>query len=309
MATLTMMRSLVGACLAALISGCATAPRPVPMGNQPVATAEAAGVVVSVPRLDTGDYPGDMLDISAAVLVMIENRGQTEVQISPESFTLGAQGGQQYSPIPPQQLAYRTQPKDPAAELTGGADQLAWRGGGGISVRSAPSYSGFRGGGGVSVRPAPSYGGGGRPGAFVGAPRTGFSGGGYYGARSGFRGGYYGGGYGGYGGYGRPGFYYGRPWWWWSGPAYWGSSWGMSWYANPYYWDGPRDYAWSRADAIRLSLPAGKLPPGGRTGGFLYFPKVDHPDGAPMTLSWQVRDAASQQVIGEVQLPLEQSGD
>lgn len=45
--------------------------------------------MVTVPRLDQGDYPGDILEVSTAVLVVIENRGALDL-INPETFTLGS---------------------------------------------------------------------------------------------------------------------------------------------------------------------------------------------------------------------------
>lgn len=285
--------SLVFALAAALTtSACASLPRPVPAGDQPIATATAGNVVVNVPRLDHGDFPGDILEVSTAVLVVIENRGGTEVMIDPQSFALGSPEGMRYQAVPPQQLAERTRP--PADSLNLGGYALAWRGGGGGGgIRVAPP-SGFSG-----MRSAPMYRGGG--GGFVGrpsyAPR-------YYGG-GGFRS-YsrpYGYGY----GY-RPGYYASRPWWAWNYPGLWGPGWGYGWYGSNWWWDGGRYYANSRADAIQMALPAGKLPPGGRTGGFLYFPRVDHPEGSTVVLTWQPRDVNGQ-VLGDIQLPLELSSN
>jgi hypothetical protein len=279
---------LVAALLASLALGlgaCASAPRPIPVSNQPVATAAAGSVVVSVPRLDQGDFPGDILEVSTAVLVIIENRGATDVVINPDGFTLGTPEGMRYSPVAPQQLAERPRPLPDSLNMSGVA--LAWRGGGG-GVRVAPP-SGFSGG----VRSAPVYRGGGFSGGgrtYVSPPSSGF--------HSGYRGGYY-------GGY-RPGYYAARPWWSWSYPGLWGPGWGYGWYGSTLWWSGPRYYAYSRADAIQMALPAGKLPPGGRTGGFLYFPRIDRPEGAQLILQWQPRDAAGQ-VVGDLQLPLEMS--
>lgn len=275
-------------------AGCASVPRPVPVSSQPIASAQAAGVVVSVPRLDQGDYPGDILEVSTAVLVVIENRGTTEIAINPETFTLGAPEGNQYSPVDPQQLALRQEPVGPSLNQSGVA--LAWRGGGG----------GFHGGGSFGgVRSAPVYHGGGFGGGVrVSPPSRSWGGGGY-------RGGYYGrSGYG-YGyGYGRSGYYTGsRLWWGYSNPWLWGPGYGYGWYGSSIWWDSPRYYAWSRADAARMALPAGKLPPGGRTGGFLYFPRIERPEGSPVYLQWQVRDSATQQPLGDVQLPLELSAE
>lgn len=284
--------SLVFALAAALTTtACTSLPRPVPAGDQPIATATAGNVVVNVPRLDHGDFPGDILEVSTAVLVVIENRGATEVMIDPQAFALGSPEGMRYQAVPAQQLAERKQPPADSLNLSGYA--LAWRGGGG-GFRGAPS-GGFRSApmyrGGSSFGGRPSY-----------APR-------YYGGGSGFRG-YsrpsYSRGYG-YG-YGRPGYYASRPWWGWNYPGLWGPGWGYGWYGSNWWWDGSRSYANSRADAIQMALPAGKLPPGGRTGGFLYFPRVDHPEGSTVVLTWQPRDASGQ-VLGDIQLPLELSSN
>src|SRR5262245_55221126 len=116
---------LPGLTLAATLGGCATL-HPVPAGDQPVAQETVAGVSVSVPRLDTGDYPGDVLDVATAVLVVVENRSQYEILIDPESFSLGPAGAQPTGPIAPQQLSYKKVDKGP--ELPESA-MLAWRGG------------------------------------------------------------------------------------------------------------------------------------------------------------------------------------
>jgi len=295
---------VLGLLTAASLTGCASVPRPVPVSSQPLASAQAAGVVVSVPRLDQGDYPGDILEVATAVLVVIENRSATEILINPESFTLGSPEGMHYSPIDPQQLALRQVPQEPSLNQSGVA--LAWHSGGG--------GGGFRGGGSVGIRSAPAYHGGGMGGGVHVSPPARSYGGSY--GRPG-----YGGSYGrpGYGGYGRPGYYggYGRSgyyggtrlWWGYNNPWLWGPAMGYGWYGSSIWWDSPRAYAWSRADAARMALPAGKLPPGGRTGGFLYFPRVDRPEGSTVYLQWQIRDSVAQQPLGDVQLPLELTSD
>jgi hypothetical protein len=281
-----------------LLVGCASAPRPVPPGNQPIATAQAAGVTLSVPRLDYGEYPGDILDIAVAVLVTIENNSGTDILINPESFTLGAQNDMRYSPIPPQQLAMRTVPAaDPL--IGSGTGMASFRGGGGGHFGGGGGM--HFGGGGVHVAPPTHFGGGG---VHVAPP--------VYGGGIGrvpapiYRGGW--GGpryYGGYGyGAGYPYWGGGGPYWWW-----WGPSWSVGFYGDPMWWYGPRYYAWSRADAIRLSLPPGRLPPGGKTMGFLYFPKLNAPEGSQVVLHWQIHEALNQTVIGEVDLPLELHAD
>ena len=302
------------AALAATLGGCATM-HPVPAGDQPVASETVAGVTVSVPRLDTGDYPGDVLDVSTAVLVVIENRSQSEIIIDPEGFALGPAGAQPSGPIAPQQLSYKI--VDKTAEMPETA--MAWRGGGGgfrgggggfrlsaPAPRSGGSFGGYRGGGTVHV--APRYGG-------FGGYRGGYTGGGYrgYSGYGGYRGNYYGGWRGSY--YAPRSYAWGQSRWryWAGGPLYWGPNWGYGWYGSslfwPWFYDGPRAYAWSRDDAAQLALPAGKLPAGGRTGGFLYFPRIENTDGMPLVLQWQIREATTQQVIGTTQLQLEMRAD
>jgi hypothetical protein len=298
----------VGLLSTALTSaGCASVPRPVPVSNEPVAQAQAANVVVSVPRLDQGDYPGDILEVSTAVLVVIENRGTSDILINPDGFTLGSPEGMHYSPIAPEQLVMRQVKPEPGLNQSGVA--LAWHGGGGGGHMS---FGGGGGGGGHmsfggGIRSAPAYHGGMGGGVHIAPPAARPWGGGYMG-----RPGYYG--HPGY--YGRPGFgYYGRsfygyggPMWWGAyNPWLWGPGYGYGWYGSSIWWDTPRYYAWSRADAARMALPAGKLPPGGRTGGFLYFPRIDRPEGSTVYLQWQIRDATTTQPIGEVQVPLELS--
>ena len=115
---------------------------------------------------------------------------------------------------------------------------LAWGGRGSIGVRSAPVYRAPMATGRTytpSLMPRQ------RPGMYYHVPRSSYG-------RYPF--GYIGG-----------GPYYG---WGYGGPMYWGTG---------YAWDN-RAYAWSRADAQRLSLQSGK-PPGTRMTGFLYFPRID----------------------------------
>lgn len=252
-----------------MLPGCFGALRPVPAQQQPLAEAAIGGAVVSVPRLDSGDFPGDVLDVSTAVLVVVENRGATEVLVDPASFSLGAVGGPRYSPIPANQLAYRV-PSDSLPSDT----MLAWGGrvgGGGLGVRPAPVYRGGFSSGRVYT-PAP-----------IGRrPVTGYVPRGYYGR---YPLGYVGGGPYMMWGYGAPG--------------YWGSG---------YYMDG-RPYAWSRAEAQRLSLPSARLPAGARMTGFLFFPRLDVQEGTPLELTFSTRDAATGQVLGTAALPLELRAD
>lgn len=276
-------------------SGCVTVPRPVPVASQPLASVQVAGVSVHVPRLDPSDYPGDVLEVMTPVLVVIENRSNSEILVNPDSFVLVGAGGVQYTPLRAEQLALKDAAPT-ASEPVAGQTLLAWRGGGGriggapsfSGVRSAPIYRGPSGGGSIHV-PAPRFGGGtyhspstfGRPGYY----------GGYYG-RSGY--------------YGRPG-YYARPWWGWNYPWLWGAGWGLSWYGSPWWWQNQGYTTWTRSDAAQMALPAGRLPPGGRTGGFLYFPKLPGGEGTSLVLAWHLRDASGQQVLGDVQVPLELS--
>jgi hypothetical protein len=93
----------------------------------------------------------------------------------------------------------------------------------------------------------------------------------------------------------------------------WGPTWWVGWYGNPWFWpwfyDGPRYYAWSRIDVSRLALPPGRLPSGGRSGGFIYFPRIQHAQGLPLTMTWTIHEASEQRVLGTVQLPLEMRSD
>jgi len=263
---------LVAALGAALLGlpACVSMPRPVPTQQQPLAQTSIAGVLVSVPRLDSGEFPGDVLDVATAVLVLLENRGTSEVLVDPAAFTLGAAGGAQYSPIPPSQLAYRTHGTHLPADT-----MLAWGGrvgGGSVGVRPAPVYRGGYSSGRIYT-PAPM---GRRPlSAYV--PRA------YYYDR--YPSGYIGGGPYMMWGYGLPG--------------YWGGA---------YYLDG-RPYAWSRAEAQRMSLPSAKLPPGARVSGFLFFPRLDLQEGTPLELSVTLRDATTGQSLGSAMLPLELRAD
>lgn len=267
-------------------AGCISAPRPVPQRGQALATVQGGGVVLSVPRLDHGAYPDDVLDIAAAVYVVIENRGSTEVQVAAEDFSLETPGGMRYLPVPPQQLVVRAGagPSDRAAAASiapAGSTGILLAGparGGGLGGRGGFVPAPRAMGPGMGVRPAPGFGGG-------------YRGGGY-------RGGYWG------GGVYRGGLYYGpRLSWDPFFPYYYYPGWyGM-------YWWGPHYYARSPEDALRLGLAPGRLPPGGRAAGFLYFPRAEAPEGAPLTLRWQVHDAQSHNVLFELVLPLEQAAD
>ena len=264
-------RMVVVAALGTMLFGmtsCISVPRPVPAQQQTLAQTSLGGVLVTVPRLDAGEFPGDVLDVATAVLVLVENRGATEVWVDPSAFTLGASGGAQYSPIPATELSYRPQTTTLPPDT-----MLAW----GRSVR-----------GGMGVRPAPVYRGGfssGRvytPAPTWRRPMTGYVPRSYYNRYS------YG--YAGAGpylmwGYGLPG--------------YWGGA---------YYTDG-RPYAWSRAEAQRMSLPSAKLPPGARVSGFLFFPRLDVQEGTPLELSFSLRDATTGQSLGSGTLPLELRAD
>lgn len=257
-----------------LSAGCMSMPRPVPTQQQAVAQASVAGVLVSVPRLDSGDFPGDVLDVSTAVLVVVENQSPVEVLVDPAAFSLGTPGGAQYSPIPAAQLAYK-----PTVNPLPADTMLAWGGRGSIGVRPAPAYRGSAGSmGGRMYQPAP----------FSRAPMSRQS----YIPRSNYGrypfGGYMGG----------PNFMYGY-----GGPGLWGGG-----YYGGAYWDG-RAYAWSRADAQRLSLPSAKLPPGARLTGFLFFPRLDAQEGTALELTFTLRDSATGQPIGTAQLPLEMQAD
>ena len=81
----------------------------------------------------------------------------------------------------------------------------------------------------------------------------------------------------------------------------------MSWYGSPWWWENQGVSDWTRSDAAQMALPSGRLPAGGRTGGFIYFPKIAGEEGAPLNLTWRIRDSSGQQVLGDVQLPLELS--
>lgn len=297
--TRTCAWGLAASLLSAAAFGCASAPRPVPLSNQPVASGQAAGVSVSVPRLDESDFPGDVLDVSTAVLVVIENRSPYEILITPETFTLGEPGGTRYSPMTPDQLALQKAAPEPSLNTSGVA--LAWRGGG----RSSGHFGGHSGGVRIAApvshhssgfRSAPSY-----------RSSHSYSSGSRYGSHS----------YRSSGGYsssrryyssGARGYYSGRPWWGRSNPWMWGAGYGLGWYGSSVWWNGPQYENWTRTDATQLALPASRLPPGGRTGGFLYFPKMEG-DGAALSLQWQVRDASGQQVMGDIQVDLELTGD
>lgn len=242
--------------IAALQAACVTL-RPLPPAGQPIAQASAADVVVSVPRLDDSDYPADVLSLYSPVLVTIENRGAREILVDPQSFTLGAAGGEQLRPMPPQ-LSLReslTRPGQPEPVLLAAA---------GARFVAPPRAT-------VRVGPPVWHGR-------------------YYLPRS----------------YPRS---FGRWGWWSSGPLYWGVGPGLAWYGSPAFWpwfyDGPSAYYYSRLEAMRLALPASRLPPGARTGGFLYFPRRDYPRGTQLMLTWPIQESTSRQDLGTVQVQLE----
>lgn len=295
-----------------LLAGCLSAPRPVPQGGQEAATVEGQGVVLTVPRLESEAYPGDVLERAAAVYVLIENRSPYEVVVAREDFTLG-EGPLRQSPVAAQLLAARAVPATPATKEAA-ADEAGWLGAPfAESLLAGPVVGGSRGMGG-------GFGGGGRIGGGS------FGGGGVRVGGGGFGGGFRGGAVGGpvYGGFRggvgvrRPGVYGYDPRLMGYGSGY-GYGYGLGW-GRPYYWDplyhnwiwlgqGSRPYGWSREEAARLELPAARLAPGGRTAGFLYFP---HQQSAPSTLSngastalrWTVREAQSKTPIAYLTIPL-----
>ena len=99
-----------GAGLGRLTSaGCVSMPHPVPTQQQSVAQANVAGVVVSVPRLDSGDFPGDILEVATAVLVTVENQSAFEITVDPSAFSLGAAAVPSTARFPP--ASSRTSPR------------------------------------------------------------------------------------------------------------------------------------------------------------------------------------------------------
>jgi hypothetical protein len=258
----------------ASLAGCTTAPRPVPTGGQEVASAEAGGVVLMVPRLDHGSYPEDVLDITAAVFVAIENRSGSEIRIATEDFSLGPPGGVGRTAVPPQELAQigpgPGRGETELARLLSGGTALA--GPVMVAQRVGPPPPA------PSMRvppPAPST----RMAPMPGRIGPGFRGGAIYRP---YVGSWY---------YGPRPFYWGDPWWYIGSPYY------------PYWW-GPRYYARSREEAIRYALPTGRLQAGGRTSGFVYFPRGTMPEGLQVELRWRVHEAQTNRVLAELIVPL-----
>ncbi|MDW8282430.1 MAG: hypothetical protein RMK29_11990 [Myxococcales bacterium] len=278
----------------ALLVGCASAPRPVPVGGQPMATVEGAGIVLSVPRLDPSAYPDDMLEAAEAVFVAVENRSQVEILVDLADFQLMGPGGMSVTPVSPNQLAF--------SALVPGRPGPARRPS--LLAEGAPVYAGPI----VPVEqrvvppPAPAVR------APVPPPAPSFRGGAGF-VSPGFRAGWgagvgvYRGGWGAGAWVGPPGW--GSWWWGWYGPGWWGPGW---WWYGPGWW-GPGFAIRSRDDAIRFGLPAGRLPPGGRVAGFLYFPRRSVTEGTQLTLRWQVREAQSRNVLAELRVPLELMAD
>lgn len=256
---------------ATFLAGCMAAPRPVPIGGQEIASAEGGGVVLMVPRLDYGSYPEDVLDIAAAVFVAIENRSGSELRISPEDFTLGPPGGVGRTAVPPQELAQVGAGQDRGetqlARLLSEGRTLAGPVMVAQRVGAPPPAPAPR----VVPPPAPATRMAPPPGAYRGgAIYRPYMGSWYYGPRP---------------------FYWGDPWWYVGSPYY------------PYWW-GPRYYARSREEAIRYALPTGRLQTGGRTAGFLYFPRGTMPEGLQVELRWRVHDAQGSRILTELQIPL-----
>jgi hypothetical protein len=277
---------------AALYAGCASY-RPVPAGKQPLAQASVGGVLLTVPRLDAGSYPADVLAISTPVLLIIENHSRSEILVELDQFTLGTPGGTQMQPLQPQLLgeseaSLRAEPPRQAliaalgAGVYGGAPppRLFAMQGSWLAARLPIA----------AISPARS--------AAATPPAVRLR-------VPGWRGGYF-----------TPRSYaYATSRWgaWAGGPLYWGPQWWAGWYGNPWFWpwffDGPRYYEWSRADAVRLALPIGRLPAGGRTGGFLYFSFIQRVADLPLVLNVTLRDASGQQLLGTAQLALMMRAD
>lgn len=301
---------LLGILAVSATLGCASAPRPVPTGGQPSATVEGAGLALTVPRLEPAAYPDDVLELATPVFVAIENKGQTEIEIAVADFSLSGAGGMSYAPLQPQQLAQRLPEHfgPPAKEealaslLAEGQPVYAQRFGGGRGSFGG----GFRGGSFGGVRAAPAYRGGSFGGrGYVPAPAPAYRGG--FSAPRGWGYGYrgYAGSRGGWGYRGGPRV--------WVGPGLgygYGYGWGSSWWGYgpyaPYWWWGQDSYVRSRDDITRYALAAGKLPPGGRIAGFLYFPHQAMPQsGGALLLRWQARDATSRNVIADMRVQLD----
>lgn len=250
-----------------LTAGCAKALRPVPADAQLVARAEAAGVVLQVPRLEHKAYPDRVLSVAAAVYVLIENNSSVPLQISREDFTLGPPNGLRERPLTPRRILVRrtegaAAPGLPASDQNPRTAVRAILIAGPVVAASpgAPTSAGAQG-----SQPPPQVRSDPAASAGVDVYSSGWLG-------------------------------LGRP--------FWGPGWGV--YGVPWgYYMGPPYFPRPSRSIIQTALQNGQLPPASSTAGFVYFAKLTGPDGSPLVLHWQVRDARTRQSLGEIELQLE----
>lgn len=283
-------------------AGCATVPRPVPPADQLLVNREAAGVRLSVPRVEYNAYPDHVLDAATAVFVVIENNSDAELSIEREDFTLGVPGGLRQQPLVPRQImAQQPGPgaspgigpavPGPAPPAAAPAAQLVLLAGpvqavtaltkpplaigaagprppavGGSPVYVAPPHSN-------PVVPAPPV---------YRTPALGFG--------------------------GSLGYYYpgGDPLLWGAYPYPYYGGWDPGLDASLYWGGMPYYYPHPRQSIIRMALQNGVLPKGARAAGFLYFSTISGSRrGLPLELRWEVRDAPGRAQRAQLVVPLE----
>lgn len=109
---------LVTASAAALLaSGCVhlapfqpVEPAQVVADDPTSATAEAAGVRLTVRAGDWGGWPSDLTEVLTPVEVLVENHAGQELDLRPGDFTLVVPGGVRYQAIGPREVRERLRP-------------------------------------------------------------------------------------------------------------------------------------------------------------------------------------------------------
>ena len=304
--------------LALVFSACASAPPVVvPAGGAPNVTAAAGPATITVAAGAWDGDPADLAEYVTPIPVQLYNAGPGEVRVSYIDFVLTDESGNRYAALNPYVTAANTtSAREDASELRLASwvdDEpppmagtlVAWRGGGGGghgsvhiggggyrgSVRGGGGYryGGVRGGGGFRSG-GYRYGGGYRFGGPI-SPRR-FGGGVYLGGGLGWRG------------------YSPLPWyrpWFGVGLGYWASPWLYPPGYSTWVWGwGPSTYptATPPGDVLSAGVPEGVLQPGGAVDGFLYFQRPA--SGArTLTLTWEPREARSDQPLGQARVQLD----
>jgi len=108
---------LLAPAAALLVSGCVHLPPFQPVeaaqsvaGDPTSATAEVAGVRLTVHAGDWEGWPSDLTDVLTPVEVFVENQSGQELDLRPGDFTLVVPAGVRYQPVGPGEVRARLRP-------------------------------------------------------------------------------------------------------------------------------------------------------------------------------------------------------